>query len=61
MLTQIAVALTEPLAVGLHTVNRSDIGEQDTALVVGCGPIGLAVISALKRRGIKAIVVADLQ
>ncbi|MFH0265419.1 zinc-binding dehydrogenase [Vibrio rumoiensis] len=56
-----AVALTEPLAVGLHAVNRSEIGEHDTALVVGCGPIGLAVISALKRQGIKAIVAADLQ
>lgn len=56
-----AVALTEPLAVGLHAVNRSNISEQDTALVVGCGPIGLAVISALKCRGIKVIVAADLQ
>lgn len=56
-----AVALTEPLAVGLHAVNRSHIGPDDTALVVGCGPIGLAVVSALKRRGIKAIVCADLQ
>ncbi|MFV0574196.1 MAG: zinc-binding dehydrogenase [Vibrio sp.] len=56
-----AVALTEPLAVGLHAVNRSDIGENDTALVVGCGPIGLSVIAALKRRGVKNIVAADLQ
>jgi (R,R)-butanediol dehydrogenase/meso-butanediol dehydrogenase/diacetyl reductase len=56
-----AAALAEPLAVGLHSVNRSNIGAEDTALVVGCGPIGLAVISALKLRGIKNIVAADLQ
>ncbi len=56
-----AAALTEPLAVGLHAVNRSDIEVEDTALVVGCGPIGLAVISALKQRGVKRIVAADIQ
>ena len=56
-----AIALTEPLAVGLHAVNRSEIGLADTALVVGCGPIGLAVISALQLRGVTNIVAADLQ
>lgn len=35
-----AAALTEPLAVGLHAVNRSEIETEETALVVGCGPIG---------------------
>lgn len=52
-------ALTEPMAVGLHAVNRSGIGRGDSALVLGCGPIGLAVIGALKRAGIGPIVAAD--
>lgn len=56
-----AAALTEPLAVGLHAVNRANIGSNDTALVVGCGPIGLAVISALHRKGVQQILAADLQ
>ncbi|MBB5210842.1 zinc-binding dehydrogenase [Microbulbifer hydrolyticus] len=56
-----AAAITEPLAVGLHAVNRSDIGKNDVALVAGCGPIGLAVISALCLRGIKHIVASDPQ
>ncbi|MCB2382828.1 zinc-binding dehydrogenase [Shewanella sp. SR1] len=56
-----AVALTEPLAVGLHAANRSGICIGDTALVVGCGPIGLAVISALHSRGVSNIIAADLQ
>ncbi|UUM32011.1 zinc-binding dehydrogenase [Vibrio japonicus] len=56
-----AAALTEPLAVGLHAVNRSDIEVQETALVVGCGPIGLAVITALKQRGVTNILAVDLQ
>jgi threonine dehydrogenase-like Zn-dependent dehydrogenase len=53
-------ALTEPMAVGLHAVNRSGIAAGDGALVLGCGPIGLAVIAALRRRGIEPIVASDL-
>ena len=52
-------ALTEPMAVGLHAVNRSDIARNETALVLGCGPVGLAVIAALKQRGIETIVASD--
>ena len=53
-------ALTEPMAVGLHAVNRSEIEQGTGALVLGCGPVGLAVIAALKVRGIEPIVAADL-
>lgn len=52
-------ALTEPMAVGLHAVNRSGIVPGDGALVLGCGPIGIAVIAALKSRGIEPIIAAD--
>ena len=41
-------ALTEPMAVGVHAVNLARLTEQDVPLVIGCGPIGLAVIAALK-------------
>lgn len=52
-------ALTEPMAVGLHAVNKSNIAPGETALVLGCGPIGLAVIAALGVRGIETIVASD--
>ena len=52
-------ALTEPMAVGLHAVNKSAIGPGDSALVLGCGPIGLAAVAALSLRGIEPIVAAD--
>lgn len=52
-------ALTEPMAVALHAVRRSEISRRDTALVVGCGPIGLAVIAMLKARGVGRVVGAD--
>lgn len=52
-------ALTEPMAVGLHAVNMSKIESGETTLVLGCGPIGLAIIAALHRRGVETIVAAD--
>ena len=52
-------ALTEPMAVGLHAVNVSKIERGESALVVGCGPIGIAIIAALKYRGVETIVAAD--
>ncbi len=54
-------ALTEPMAVGLHAVNMGRLEPRtDGALVLGCGPIGLAVVAALRLRGIEPIVAADL-
>lgn len=52
-------ALTEPMAVGLHAVNKSAISPGEGALVLGCGPIGIAVIAALKLRGVEPIVATD--
>jgi 2-desacetyl-2-hydroxyethyl bacteriochlorophyllide A dehydrogenase len=52
-------ALTEPMAVGLHAVNKSGVQPGETALVLGCGPIGIAVIAALRARGVETIVAAD--
>src|ERR1700742_2778582 len=52
-------ALTEPMAVGLHAVNKSAVQRDETALVLGCGPIGIAIIAGLRRRGVEAIVAAD--
>lgn len=53
-------ALTEPMAVGLHAVNKSGITEGEGALVLGAGPVGLAVIAALALRGVEPIVATDL-
>ena len=53
-------ALTEPLAVGLHAVAKSGATAADSAVVIGCGPVGLAVIAGLKLAGLESIVAADL-
>jgi threonine dehydrogenase-like Zn-dependent dehydrogenase len=52
-------ALTEPLAVGEHAVAKAEAGPDHVCLVVGCGPVGLAVIAALKARGLGPIVACD--
>lgn len=52
-------ALTEPMAVGLHAVNKSGVVPGETALVLGCGPIGMAIIAALSTSGVEDIVAAD--
>ena len=52
-------ALTEPMAVGLHAVNKSNIQPHETALVLGCGPIGIAIVAALQLRGVETVVAAD--
>ncbi|GAA4085708.1 zinc-binding dehydrogenase [Nocardioides kongjuensis] len=54
-----AAALTEPLAVALHAVRRGEVGAKDTAVVIGCGPIGLAVIAMLKATGVRHVIASD--
>jgi len=53
-------ALVEPLAVGLHTVNRGMPNASTKAVVFGCGPIGLAAVLWLARRDVAHIVAIDL-
>ncbi len=52
-------ALTEPMAVALHAVRRSEIAKRDTAIVIGCGPVGLGIICQLKALGVGTIVASD--
>lgn len=52
-------SLTEPMAVGLHAVNKSNIAPGETALVLGCGPIGIAIVAALHARGVETVVASD--
>lgn len=52
-------ALTEPVSVGQTYIRISAIRDRDTALVVGCGAIGLAIISALRQVGVSLVVASD--
>jgi len=52
-------ALTEPMAVGVHAAAKARLEPDDAPLVIGCGPVGLAVIAALRLQGVRPIVAAD--
>ncbi len=52
-------SLTEPVAVAVHAVNKSGIVAGEGALVLGAGPIGLALIAALRAHGVEQIVASD--
>jgi threonine dehydrogenase-like Zn-dependent dehydrogenase len=52
-------ALTEPMSVGRHAVARADVTPDEAAIVLGAGPVGLAVIAELRRLGVESIVVSD--
>ena len=51
--------LTEPMAIGYHAVRRAEVDKKDVAIVIGCGPVGLAVIAMLKAKGVRTIVACD--
>lgn len=53
-------ALAEPLSVATHAVNRSGARPGDRVVVMGAGPIGLGIVFALARRGVKDIAVVDM-
>ncbi len=53
-------ALTEPLAVALHGVNRAQVKPGDKVVVYGCGPIGLGMVIWLADRGITDVIAIDL-
>lgn len=59
-LSLVEAALLEPMGVGLHAVRlaRLEIGE--TVAVLGCGPIGLAVLLAARLAGAGRLYAADL-
>jgi threonine dehydrogenase-like Zn-dependent dehydrogenase len=52
-------ALTEAMAVAWHAVRRSEVGNRQVAIVIGCGPVGLGVILMLKATGVRTVVASD--
>jgi threonine dehydrogenase-like Zn-dependent dehydrogenase len=51
--------LTEPMAVAWHAVRRGEVKSRTVAIVIGCGPIGLAVICMLKAVGVRTVIASD--
>jgi L-iditol 2-dehydrogenase len=54
-----AASLLEPVAVGFHAINRSQVSYQDSVTIFGCGPVGLCLLLCLKRIGVTDIYCVD--
>jgi L-iditol 2-dehydrogenase len=52
-------ALLEPLGVAVHSVDLGHLSFGGTASVVGCGPIGLLLISVLKAAGASSVLAVE--
>lgn len=51
-------SLVEPLAVAVHGLDRASVREGDRVLIIGAGPIGLAIGAALRGRGLSYDIIA---
>src|SRR5262245_53079828 len=49
------LALVETLAIGCHAVARSGLAAQESCLVIGAGPIGLATLEFVRVAGVAPI------
>jgi L-iditol 2-dehydrogenase len=54
----VSAALVEPLACVLRGIHEMEVRNGDTAVVIGCGPIGLKFVRMLSRRGVRVIALA---
>ncbi|MDX2233515.1 MAG: alcohol dehydrogenase catalytic domain-containing protein [Hyphomonadaceae bacterium] len=52
-------ALVEPLAVGLHAVDKGRVQRGETVLIIGAGPVGLAVALWAKFSGARDVIVSE--
>jgi len=52
-------ALVEPLAVGLHAVEVAKIRPDEAVLVLGAGPVGLAITLWLRHLGTRVVIVSE--
>ena len=51
------LALVEPLSIGAHAVRRGQVAKGECVLVVGAGPIGLAVVQFALLAGARVLVI----
>lgn len=58
--TDEVASMLESFAVSVHATEHTTLLGQETALVIGPGPIGLGVVAALHAQGVERILVAGL-
>jgi len=57
--TGVEQALVEPLAIACRAVRRGGLSARDTVVVLGAGPIGLAIVAWARHLGVEHVTVSD--
>ncbi len=58
-ITDDEAVISEPMSIGVYTVNRSGIKPHESSAILGYGPIGMSVSLALKAKNISPQLVVD--
>ena len=53
-------ALCEPISVGIHCCDLTDVRPGDSVVILGAGPIGLTAIVAARQRGAGLVIISDV-
>lgn len=56
-LTEVEMAIVEPLAIGAHALRRAGIEKDSFVVVMGCGPIGIGIMKLAQIQGTKVIAI----
>jgi 2-desacetyl-2-hydroxyethyl bacteriochlorophyllide A dehydrogenase len=48
-------SFAEPVAIGVQACRRGQVAAEETVLILGCGPIGLALIEVARARGARVL------
>jgi len=54
-----AGAVLEPLAIGVHVLDLARPRLEQSAAIVGCGPVGLSILQAARAAGVGRLIVLD--
>jgi threonine dehydrogenase-like Zn-dependent dehydrogenase len=55
-LDPVVASFAEPLTIGLHACRRGEVAAGEYCLILGAGPIGLAILEVAQRRGARVVI-----
>ena len=55
-LDPVTASFAEPLSIGIHACRRGDVKAGEYCLILGAGPIGLAILEVARHRGARVVI-----
>jgi L-gulonate 5-dehydrogenase len=55
-LDPVTASFAEPLTIGIHACRRGDVKSGEYCLIIGAGPIGLAILEVARHRGARVVI-----